>query len=70
MIDKNISFLPVNISVLTISDSRTTNDDDATPTTNDDDAKTAASSVRLYFAQMLIQNLVVPLHRVDFVCLI
>ena len=27
MIDKNISFLPVNISVLTISDSRTTNDD-------------------------------------------
>ena len=27
MIDKNISFLPVNISVLTISDSRTTDDD-------------------------------------------
>ena len=27
MIDKNISFLPVNISVLTISDSRTANDD-------------------------------------------
>ena len=27
MIDKSISFLPVNISVLTISDSRTVNDD-------------------------------------------
>ena len=27
MIDKNISFVPVNISVLTISDSRTANDD-------------------------------------------